>query len=94
MGIKLENQVCNIPDAILALLQKDVAEIKVALLGNEYNPAGGLLYRTTDLEKEIENLQCELDRMQRRYEKIIWTVGGGASMIAVIASFLMKLWMP
>ena len=88
------SEVCNVPDQILAVLQKDIAEIKVALLGNEYNPAGGLLYRTTSVEKEIENLQCELDRMQRRYEKIIWTVGSGASMIAVIASFLMKLWMP
>lgn len=84
-------EMCNVPDQILALLQKDVAEIKVALLGNEYNPAGGLLYRTSDLEKQIENLQCELEKMQRRYEKIIWTVGGGASVIAVVASVVMKV---
>lgn len=31
-------EMCNVPDKILALLQSDVAEIKVALLGNEYNP--------------------------------------------------------
>ena len=52
----------NVPDKILLQLQTDIAEIKVALLGNEYNPSGGLLYRTTDLEKRLECLEKRIDK--------------------------------
>ena len=77
-------EVCNVPDQILATLQKDVAEIKVALLGNEYNPAGGLLYRTADLERRLMSLQA-------KYDKVFWTAGGAAVVIAVIANVIMWL---
>lgn len=77
----------SIPDHILEQLQKDIAEIKTALLGNEYNPTGGLLYRTTDLEKEFDCLKKDIERMSRKYDRIIWTaVGAGA-----IISFMMSL---
>lgn len=82
--------VCNIPDSILLLLQKDISEIKVALLGNEYNPSGGLLYRTTENEKQIDILCGELERMKNKYDKILWTVSGGATVIAVIANLVMQ----
>jgi len=49
----MNKNMCNIPDDILEKLQKDISEIKVALLGNEYNPEGGLLYRTKENEDEI-----------------------------------------
>lgn len=84
-------EMCNVPDQILALLQKDIAEIKVALLGNEYNPAGGLLYRTSELEKQVELTCVELERMKNKYDKIIWTVAGGATVIAVVANLIMQL---
>ena len=83
-------EMCNVPDQILVLLQKDIAEIKVALLGNEYNPAGGLLYRTSELEKQIEYMRAEQERMKNKYDKIIWTVAGGATVIAVIANLVMQ----
>lgn len=69
----------NIPDSVLALLQKDIAEIKVALLGNEYNPSGGLLCRTSELEKEFFKLK-------NRYDRMIWAAGGAGAVIAAIVS--------
>jgi hypothetical protein len=74
-------EVCDIPDHILAKLQSDVAEIKVALLGNEYNPAGGLLCRTSEVEKELEKLR-------NRYDKMIWAAGGAGAAISFIVSIL------
>lgn len=67
----------NISDDILALLQKDIAEIKAALLGNEYNPQGGVLYRLADLE-------CRHEKLKAQYDKMIWTAAGagtGASLL-------------
>ena len=75
-------EVCNIPDEILTLLQKDIAEIKVALLGNEYNPSGGLLYRVAALEKVCEQLKT-------KYERVLYTATGVTIVIAVIANLIM-----
>jgi hypothetical protein len=72
---------CTIPDSVLITLQKDIAEIKTALLGNEYNPEGGLLCRTTELEKELEKLR-------NRYDKMMWTAGGVGAGISFIVSIL------
>jgi hypothetical protein len=55
-------EMCNIPDKILEQLQKDVAEIKTALIGNEYNPTGGLLHRTQVLERRVEDLEKRIDK--------------------------------
>ena len=87
---KITKEMCNVPDQILALLQKDIAEIKVALLGNEYNPAGGLLYRVAELEKQLDDMQGEAERMKNKYDRILWTVAGGASVIAVAANLIMQ----
>jgi len=78
---KIEKTMCDIPDHILLRLQTDVAEIKVALLGNEYNPQGGLLCRTTEVEKELEKLR-------NRYDKMIWAAGGAGAAISFIVSIL------
>jgi len=78
---------CSIPDTVLEKLQKDIEEIKTALLGNEYNPTGGLLCRTTELEKTYELVKRDLERMSRKYDKIIWTAVGAGSII----SFTMTL---
>lgn len=75
---------CNIPDEILSLLQKDIAEIKVALLGNEYNPGAGLVCRTTELESRLEKLQNKID-------KIIWTAAGGAALLSIVVNVLWVL---
>lgn len=85
-------EVCNIPDEILSLLQKDIAEIKVALLGNEYNPAGGLLYRTSHLEQVLDDTKRELETVKRKYDKIIWSVGTGAAIISALISFIAQFW--
>lgn len=76
---------CNIPDSVLEQLRSDVSEIKVALLGNEYNPAGGLLCRTSEIEKELLTLKA-------RYDRMIWTVAGGAGILTVLFNLLMQLW--
>jgi len=83
--IKKFKEVCNIPDEILAILQKDIAEIKVALLGNEYNPTAGLLCRTSELEKELAKLK-------NRYDKIAWMVVGASTVIGIIFNLIMKMW--
>jgi len=82
MEKKLE--VITMSDSVLLVLQKDIAEIKVALLGNEYNPSGGLLCRTTELERELEKLKT-------RYDKMIWAAGGAGAAISFIVSVLYKL---
>lgn len=82
--ITKRKEMCEVSDNILAALQKDVAEIKVALLGNEYNPAGGLLYRTADLERKTASLQA-------KYDKAFWTASGIAVVIAILANFFMWL---
>lgn len=79
-----EKEMCQISDRILEKLQKDVEEIKVALLGNEYNPAGGLLCRTNELEKELEKLKD-------RYNKIMWMAGGAGAIIAILFNILKEI---
>lgn len=87
---------CNIPDEILSVLQKDIAEIKVALLGNEYNPSGGLLYRTALIEKELRSLEdkhnSEFEALKDKYNKIIWTVGTAAAIVSALISFISQFW--
>ena len=73
---------CNVPDNILETLQKDIAEIKVALLGNEYNPTAGLLYRMTEIEKQVEKLRI-------RFDRIIWTASGIAFILTVLFNLIM-----
>lgn len=75
---------CNVPDSILAILQKDIAEIKVALLGNEYNPEGGLLYRTTCLEREI-------NKLKNKYDRAYYWVIGVSFTLAVIFNIVMQV---
>lgn len=75
-------EMCDVPDKILETLQKDIAEIKVALLGNEYNPTAGLLYRMTEAEKELSKLKM-------RYERLVWTASGVAVTLSVIFNLIM-----
>lgn len=75
-------EMCNIPDQILAVLQKDIAEIKLALLGNEYNPTAGIVYRMQQVEIENEKLKARLDRI------IAWAAGAAA----VLTVTLNVLW--
>lgn len=79
---KNNKEMCNVADNILETLQKDIAEIKVALLGNEYNPTAGLLYRMTEAEKQLEKLRT-------RFDRIIWTAIGVASALSVIFNLIM-----
>jgi hypothetical protein len=80
-----ESKMSIVSEDILSILQKDIAEIKVALLGNEYNPAGGLLCRTSELERELAKLK-------NRYEKIMWTVGAASIIIAAIFNIVVQVW--
>jgi len=76
-----KKEMCNVPDKILAQLQNDVAEIKTALLGNEYNPTGGLLFRTTDVEKRIECLE-------KRIDKAYYLLVGASAAVSFIVNLL------
>lgn len=71
-------------DEILAQLQKDIAEIKVALLGNEYNPGAGLVYRTIAAERELE-------RLKNKVYRIIWTTAGAASVLTIVLNIIWVL---
>lgn len=86
---------CNVPDKILQQLQTDIAEIKVALLGNEYNPTAGLLHRTSELEKEYICLKNKLELQQSKFNRIVWTgigVGTGVGFLwMIITQVLDKL---
>lgn len=86
---------CNVPDKILQQLQTDIAEIKVALLGNEYNPTAGLLHRTSELEKEYVCLKKQLELQQSKFNRIVWTgigVGTGVGFLwMIITQVLDKL---
>jgi len=83
-------EMCNIPDNVLALLQKDIAEIKVALLGNEYNPDGGLLCRTTDLEREVDELREKYTKMMNKYNKIIGAAGVAGGLMGIIIELIIR----
>jgi hypothetical protein len=72
----------NVSDSILELLRKDIAEIKLALLGNEYNPTAGLVYRTCEAERQIEKLRVRFDRM-------LWTASGAAIILSVTFNLIM-----
>lgn len=88
-------EMCNVPDKVLATLQKDIAEIKVALLGNEYNPTAGLLHRTAELEKEYTCLKAQVKLQQDKFNRIVWTgigVGTGVGFLwTVVTQILDRL---
>lgn len=76
-----DEPMCNVPDTTLEKLQADIAEIKVALLGNEYNPTGGLLCRTTDNTVKLANLE-------KRVDKAYYMLLGGSAVITVLINLL------
>ncbi|MCP9289990.1 hypothetical protein [Gracilimonas sediminicola] len=72
-----------------AVLQKDVSEIKTALLGNEDYRQNGALKRLEDVEKKAKDNE---DKWKSAYARVIG-VGIGASTIItalawVISTFL------
>lgn len=72
----------NVSDQILAKLQKDIEEIKLALLGNEYNPTAGIVYRMAESERQIERLRVRFDRM-------LWTASGAAIILSIVFNLIM-----
>jgi len=82
--VTIKEDTYSLPDSTLVKLQKDIEEIKVALLGNEYNPTAGLLYRMTCAENHIDRLRTKLDR-------IVWTAGGAAIILSVVFNLLMDV---
>jgi len=87
----MNKDMCNIPDDILEKLQKDISEIKVALLGNEYNPEGGLLYRTKENEDKIKCLEKRIFELEDKIKKVIWSSTGGAAVITALLTFIFNL---
>jgi len=82
---------CNIPDDVLEKLQKDVSEIKVALLGNEYNPEGGLLYRVKEIENTMNYLEdCNL-KTNEKINKVFWVSIGVVGTITIIWNIIKDL---
>ena len=82
-----EKEMCNMSDNVLLILQKDVADIKSALLGNEYNPTSGILPRLTCAEKDVEKVENGLREVKDKINKIIWFAGG----IGATAGFVVEL---
>jgi hypothetical protein len=71
------NNMANVSDDILESLRKDIAEIKLALLGNEYNPTSGIVHRMTQVELENQKLRIRLDRI------VAWSAGAAAALTIV-----------
>lgn len=61
-------------------IEKTVNEIKVALLGNEYNDKG-LVHRV----KEVEDYQLK-DKKQK------WMIAGALALIGIIGRFWKEIW--
>jgi len=72
------DEMYNIPNGIIKMLKDDIAEIKTALLGNEYQHKG-LIERVKDLEDEVYKLK-----------KLKWTVYGGATIVASLVTLLLR----
>ena len=86
--MKVHNEVCEMSDTVLLKLQKDIEEIKVALLGNEYNPAGGVLTRLAMAEREQERLEEQLELVKIKVTKIIAYATGAGAVAGFILSFI------
>lgn len=56
--------------------RKDVTEIKVALLGNEYNPNG--------LIKRQCNTEARVDKIENDIKRIFWTTAGISGGVSTI----------
>ena len=82
-----EKEMCNMSDNVLLILQKDVADIKSALLGSEYNPTSGVLPRLSVAEKEVERLEEQLRVIMDKFNKLIWFAGG----IGATAGFIVEI---
>mgnify|MGYP000406163056 CR=1 FL=1 len=76
--IEETEEMFNIPNGIIKMLKDDIAEIKTALLGNEYQHKG-LIERVKDLEEEVYKLK-----------KLKWTVYGGATIVASLVTLLLR----
>ena len=72
-----------IPDEVWEKMQSDIMEIKVALLGNEYNPYGAL-YQIKEHEKCMTELKTKLDR-------IMYTAAGIGAIAGLLISIIFKL---
>lgn len=86
-----KDSMCNVPDEILEKLQKDISEIKVALIGNEYIPEGGLLCRMKDAETYQKEMEKKIIALEDKFNKIFWTAVGVSSTVTVIATLLFNL---
>lgn len=69
----------SVTNTVLNQLQLDISEIKVALLGNEYNKEG-VLYKVAQHDSICKNNSMRIDR-------ILWT----AAIVGSIAGFLISL---
>jgi hypothetical protein len=88
-----ETTMCNMTDSVLLTLQKDVSEIKVALLGNEYNPTSGVLPRLTMQEKELERVENDFLKLKDRFNKMIWFAGGAGAVAGFLIQLLKTIWL-
>lgn len=80
---KGEIKMKTIPDEVWEKMQGDIAEIKTALLGNEYNPYGAL-HQIKEHEKTLVELTTRVNRM-------MWTAGAIGATAGFLISFILKL---
>ena len=73
----------KISDEALFKIQNDVEMIKVALLGNEYNPSGALY-----IIKAHDKCITDLDK---KFNRIYWSVIGVGTGAGFIVSIIWKL---
>lgn len=90
------NEMCDVPDDILKRLQKDVSDIKTALLGNQYNDSG-LIKRQCDTETKLRTLKTKQEEdvhsLNNKLDRVYWTAGGisfGISFIIGVILFVIN----
>lgn len=73
----------TIPDEIWEKMQADIAEIKVALLGNEYNPEGAL-YQIKQNETCIRELRDSFNKMK-------WMAAGFGAFAGIVINIIIQV---
>lgn len=83
----------------LEQLTKDVHEIKLALLGNEFNDFNGMVSEISKISKRVDEIEFDLDSLKRNkaqtdlYFKVIvfiWSIITGVVLTYLTNKFLSK----
>jgi len=79
-----ENKMSDVPDSVLLTLQKDVAQIKEALLGSEYTDHKGLIHKQNCTDSNVRDIRD-------RINKLVWTTVGVSSSVSIVIGLVILI---